>query len=104
MFYHHFDELLPYEVYFSNFYSVDLGQPPQSHGDIFWEIAKKEFPDLYMDIDPIHYNMNDLFSGDWIKDQFGLDPTGMKEMMDKWHAKNIRLLGNMKISKAAVLP
>lgn len=104
MFYHHFDELLPYEMYFSNFYSVDLGLPPQSHGDIFWKIAREEFPDLYMDIDPIHYTMNDLFSGDWIKDQFGLDPTGMKEMMDKWHAKNIRLLGNMKISKAAVLP
>lgn len=66
----------------------------------------KWWPNIYQQerwwfdiINPQLYNMNDIFSGEWIKEQFGLDPKPMKECMDLWHKNNIEFFKKIHISR-----
>jgi len=49
-------------------------------------------------INPQLYNMQDMFDGDWVKEQFGMDPVPMREVMAKWHKGNCEFLDMMHIT------
>jgi hypothetical protein len=49
-------------------------------------------------ITPQLYSMQEMFDGDWVEEQFGMDPIPMREAMAKWHEGNCKYLDGMRIT------
>ena len=63
-----------------------------NHHNPWWPIMYKYEREWYDKINPQLYNMNDLFSGTFIKEQFGLDVKPYVKMYEEWHNKNCKFL------------
>jgi hypothetical protein len=63
-----------------------------NHRGQWWKVLYEHERWWYDMINPQLYNMNDMFSGEWIKEQFGLDPKPFAQMFQEWHEGNCRVL------------
>jgi hypothetical protein len=63
-----------------------------NHHNPWWPTMYKYEREWYDKINPQLYNMNDLFSGTFIKEQFGLDVKPYVKMYEEWHNKNCKFL------------
>ena len=82
----------------------DMGGPwgtkieEPNHKGAWWQTIYKHERWWYDIINPQLYNMQDMFDGDWVEEQFGMDPKPIREMMAKWHEGNCKFLDDMHIT------
>ena len=69
-----------------------------NHKGRWWKSVYEHQRWWYDIINPQLYNMQDMFDGDWVEEQFGMDPISMKETMAEWHKGNCEYLDNLHIT------
>jgi len=69
-----------------------------NHKGRWWKSVYEHQRWWYDIINPQLYNMQDMFDGDWVEEQFGMDPASMKETMAEWHKGNCEYLDNLHIT------
>tara|TARA_B110000902_G_scaffold173469_1_gene197101 strand:+ start:81 stop:1469 length:1389 start_codon:yes stop_codon:yes gene_type:complete len=77
-------------------WGTKINEPNHKSG--WWPAVYNNQRWWYDMIKPQLYNMQDMFDGDWVEEQFGMDPIPMRETMAEWHKNNCKFLDNMRIT------
>ena len=88
------DELQKWEL--AGPWGTKINEP--NHKGKWWKTLYKHERWWYDMINPQLYSMQEMFDGDWVEEQFGMDPIPMREAMAKWHEGNCKYLDGMRIT------